>query len=68
MIKARGPILETRSSIKEVVIQFDHSSPSAPRIYGIVEWKFQIVHGYIRAMLNGASLQHEIRHAYRHLN
>jgi hypothetical protein len=47
--------------IKSFGIKFEFSGPRTPQRNGKVERKFQTVYGRIRAMLNGAGLEGELR-------
>jgi hypothetical protein len=47
--------------IKSFGIMFEFSGPRAPQRNGKVERKFQTLYGRIRAMLNGAGLEGELR-------
>jgi transposase InsO family protein len=47
--------------IKSFSIEFEFSGPRTPQRNGKVEKKFQTLYGRIRAMLNGAGLEGELR-------
>jgi hypothetical protein len=47
--------------IKSFGIKFEFSGPRTPQRNGKVDRKFQILYGRIRAMLNGANLEGELR-------
>jgi hypothetical protein len=47
--------------IKSFSIKFEFSGPRTPQINGKVERKFQTLYGRIRAVLNGAGLEGELR-------
>jgi hypothetical protein len=48
--------------IKSFGIKFEFSGPRNPQINGKVERKLQKIYGKIRAALNGADLESELRH------
>jgi hypothetical protein len=47
--------------IKSFGVKFEFSGPRTPQRNGKVERKFQTLYGKIRAMLNGAGLEGELR-------
>ena len=53
--------LEDECKSKGLGITFEYSGPRTPQRNGKVERKFQTLYGRIRAMLNGAGLQEEMR-------
>ena len=53
----------TEEYLKErgVSVKFEYSAPETPQQNGKVEWKFATLFGWIRAMLNAAGLEGELR-------
>jgi hypothetical protein len=53
--------MKNHPEIKSFGIKFEFSGPRTPQRNGKVERKFQTLHGRIRAVLNGADLEGELR-------